>query len=213
MKPNRQIIDLNTNAARTYHECLAGSPGEDYLRERGLWEGAEQFQLGWVDKPVPGHEDRFVHTISIPYITEAGVVSMKFRRIDGSQPKYDQPAGQKQHIYNVAAVINAVSEVLIVEGELDAIAATITGHPACAVAGSNAWRGLWARCFDGIQVVKIVTDNDAKDDGSNPGQELARRISDSLPNGVRVSLPSGHDVNSMIMEYGAQAFTDLVDAI
>lgn len=213
MKPNQQVIDLNTKAARVYHDTLPGSPGEDYLRERGLWEGAEQFQLGWVEKPIPGHEDRFVHTISIPYLTKAGCVGMKFRRIDGSTPKYDQMPGQKQHIFNVAAVIDAVSEVLIVEGELDAIASTINGHPACAIAGANGWRSSWARCFDGIQRILIVTDNDDKEDGSNPGQELARRLSDSFPNSIRVSLPLGHDVNSMIETYGAQAYTDLVQAI
>lgn len=213
MKPNQQMIDLYTNAARTYHASLPGSPGEAYLEERGLLGGADQFMLGWVEKPVPGHEDRFVHTISIPYLTKNGCVGMKFRRIDDSRPKYDQMAGQKQHIYNVAAVLDAVSEVLIVEGELDAIASTINGHPACAIAGANGWRSSWARCFDGIGRILIVTDNDDKEDGSNPGQDLSRRLSDSFPNSVRVSLPLGHDVNSMIETYGAQAFTDLVQAI
>lgn len=213
MRPNQQLIDLNTRAADQYHAALVGSPGQDYLAARGLLEGAEAFHLGWVDRPAPGHDDRFIHTISIPYLTGAGVVGIKFRRIDDSTPKYDQMQGQKQHLYNVDAILNAVTEVLIVEGELDAIAATLVGHPACGVAGANGWKPRWRRVFDGIERVLIVTDNDAKADGSNPGQDLSRKISDSLHTGVRVSLPTGHDVCSMIAEYGAQSFTDLVEAI
>lgn len=213
MRPNQQLIELNTRAADQYHAALDGSPGQDYLAARGLIEGAEQFRLGWVERPAPGHDDRFIHTISIPYLTRAGVVGIKFRRIDDSQPKYDQMQGQKQHIYNVAAILDAVTEVLVVEGELDAIAATLAGHPACGVAGANAWKPRWSRVFDGIERVLIVTDNDDKVDGKNPGQDLSRRISDSLHTGIRVSPPLGHDVCSMIEAYGAQSFTDLVEAI
>jgi DNA primase len=213
MRPNQQIMALNTEAAHTYHAALAGSPGEEYLAHRGLLEGAEQFKLGWVERPVAGHEDRFIHTVSVPYMTQAGCVGLKFRRIDDSTPKYDQMPGQKAHLFNVSAIIDAVDCVLITEGELDAVAATIAGLPACGVAGANNWKPWWRRVFDGIERVIIVTDNDDKADGSNPGQDLARRISDSLPNGVRVSLPAGHDVCSMIEAYGAQAFVDLVEAV
>lgn len=213
MKPNKQIMELNTNAMKVYHEAMPGSAGEEYLANRGLAEAIDLFQLGWVRKPVPGHEDRFINTISIPYITQAGVVGMKFRRIDDSLPKYDQMNGQKGHLFNVAAVLEAVSEVLIVEGELDAIAATLAGHPACAVAGVNAWKGYWARCFDGIEKVIVCTDNDEKGDGSNPGQDLAKRLVDALPQAVRVSLPAGHDVNSTIETFGAHRFTALVEAV
>lgn len=207
------VIASNTAAARAYHAALPGSPGEEYLTSRGLIGGAVKFGLGYVDQPAPGHEDRFVGCLSIPYVTQAGVIGMKFRRLDDSKPKYDQQSGNKQSIYNVAAIIEAVRSVLIVEGELDAVAATLSGHPACAIAGANAWKPLWRRVFDGIDRVIIVTDNDVKEDGSNPGQELAKRVADTLSSAVRVSLPAGHDVNSMIQTFGAQAFTDLVEAV
>lgn len=213
MKPNRQLIDLHTSAAKTYHEAMRGSAGEAYLASRGLVDAIDLFQLGWVSRPVPGHEDRFISTISIPYITQAGVVGMKFRRIDDSLPKYDQMAGQKGHLYNVQSIIDAVDTLLIVEGELDAIAATLAGHPACAVAGVNAWKPYWSRCFDGIQKIIVCTDNDEKSDGSNPGQDLAKRLCDSLPQAVRVSLPAGHDVNSTIETFGVNRFTALVEAV
>jgi len=213
MKPNQKLIDLWTKAAKTYHSTLAGSPAEAYLEKRGILDGAEKFMLGYVEEPAPGHEDRLKHHLSIPYITEAGVVGFKFRRIDDGDPKYMIPTGQKHHLYNVAAIIHAVHEVLIVEGEIDAISATLAGHPAVAVAGVNAWKPHFSRCFDGIGRVVIATDNDVKEDGSNPGQELARRLQDAIPQAVRVSLPPDSDINSIITSQGAQALTKLINAL
>ena len=213
MRTNPKLIDLWTKAAHQYHASLIGSPAEEYLASRGILDGAEKFLLGYVAEVAPGHEDRLKHHLSIPYITGAGVVGFKFRRIDGRDPKYMIPTGQKHHLYNVEAILEAVSTVLIVEGEIDEISATLAGHPAVAVAGVNAWKPYFSRCFDGIGTVVIATDNDIKEDGSNPGQDLARRLQDAIPQAIRVSLPPNSDVNSIIMEQGAQALTDLVNAI
>lgn len=213
MRTNPKLIDLWTKAADQYHASLAGSPAEAYLANRGVLDGAEEFKLGYVAEVAPGHEDRIKHHLSIPYLTGAGVVGFKFRRIDGGDPKYMIPTGQKHHLYNVSAILHAVNQVLVVEGEIDAISSTLAGHPAVAVAGVNAWKPHFARCFDGIGTVIIATDNDVKEDGSNPGQDLARRLQDAIPQAVRVSLPPDSDINSIIMSQGAQALTDLVNAI
>lgn len=213
MRINPKLIELWTKASHQYHASLAGSPAEEYLHTRGILEGSERFRLGYVAEVAPGHEDRLKHHLSIPYITEAGVVGFKFRRIDGGEPRYMIPTGQKQHLYNVDAIVNAVSRVLVVEGEIDAISATLAGFPAVAVAGVNAWKPHFARCFDGIGEVIICTDNDAKEDGSNPGQDLARRLQDAIPQSIRVSLPSGMDINGMICDQGAQALASLVNAV
>lgn len=213
MRPNLQLIDLWTKAARQYHEALPGSPAEEYLRGRGLLEGAEQFLLGYVADPAAGHDDRFKGMLSIPYITPTGVVAFKFRRLGDGDPKYLIPTGQRQHLFNVQAILDAVDKVMIVEGELDAIAATLAGISATAVAGTNAWKPHFARCFDGVSKVIICTDNDAKEDGTNPGQELARKLVETLSNAIRVSLPSGHDVNSTIQYYGSGRLQEIVSAV
>lgn len=210
MKPNMKMMQMRTDAASLYHECLKGSPAEEYLDERGLLSGAELFQLGYVKTPAPGHDDKFVGMLSIPYVTPSGVVGFKFRRINGDGKKYLAPAGQKMHIFNVQSLIDAIEVVLIVEGELDAIAATLSGHPAIAIGGTNGWRGIFGRCLDGVGKILIITDNDKKEDGSNPGQDLAKKLAEEIPNGIRVSLPYGEDINSTILNYGAQHFTDLV---
>lgn len=213
MKPNQNLIDMWTRAAHTYHDALPGSPAEEYLHERGLLDGAEQFLLGYVREPAPGHDHMFTGMLSVPYVTQSGVVGFKMRRLGAGDPKYLAPSGQRQHLFNVNAIINAVDSVLIVEGELDAIAATLAGFPAAAVPGVKGWKPHFTRCFDGIGRVLVVTDNDSKEDGSNPGQELARKLVDELPNAVRVSLPLGEDVNSTVLKYGAQHLAELVGAV
>lgn len=213
MKPNQKLIDMWTRAAHTYHAALAGSPAEEYLASRGLLDAAEQFLLGYVAEPAPGHEDRFIGMLSIPYQTPSGVVAYKMRRLGAGDPKYLAPTGQRHHLFNVQALIDAPDQVLIVEGELDAVAATAAGFPAVAVPGVNGFKPHFARCFDGIDRIIIATDNDLKEDGSNPGQDLARRLLDILPNAVRVALPLGEDINSTILSHGAQHLAELVGAV
>jgi len=213
MRPNLSLINLWTEASLQYHESLAGSPAEEYLHSRGLAQAAEQFRLGYVATPSAGHDEMFKGMLSIPYLRPSGVVAFKFRRLGESDRKYLIPTGQRHYLYNTQAVLDAVDRVAIVEGELDAIAATMCGVPAVAVAGVNAWKPHFGRCFDGIDRVIICTDNDIKEDGTNPGQDLAKKLVEVLPNAVRVSLPPGHDVNSTIQYYGATKLLDIINAV
>jgi DNA primase len=214
VRPNQQLIELWTTAADTYADAYAGSPADEYMQSRGIdAETAREFGLGYVVEPAPGHDERYKGMLSIPYYTPNGVVGFKFRHIDGRDPKYLAPAGQKTHLFNVGAIIRSVHKIIIVEGELDAIAAEQIGYPAVGVGGVNSWKSYFPRCFDGIGKVIVCTDNDDKADGSNPGQELARKLADVLPQSIRVSLPHGHDVNSTIQTYGAEHFTKLVESV
>ena len=215
MRPNFKLLELNARAAAAYHAALPGSPAEEYLESRGLLKGAETFQLGYVSEPFAGHTDVFKGCLSIPYLSPRGVVAFKFRQLRevDKRGRYNSPAGQRAHIFNAQALITAMESIFITEGELDAIACTLAGYPAVGLPGANAFKSHFPRCFDGIDTVYIATDNDQREDGSNPGQELAKRIAESIPQSVRVSLPIGHDVNSTILEYGAQYFTNLVKSI
>lgn len=217
MIPNKKLTEMWTRAAEQYWVELHGSPAEEYLGNRGLLDAADQFMLGYVAEPAPGHEERFTGMLSIPYITPlGGVIGFKFRMIDpkGRGPKYNAPSGQSQHLYNVSALADAIDTILVVEGELDSVAATAAGYPSVAVPGSKAWKPHFRRCFDGIEKVVCVMDNDAgREDGSNPGAELADKVMSELPDAVRVSLPPGHDVNSTLQEHGAEYFAELIGAV
>lgn len=213
MRPNQRLLSLWTAASDQYAASYVGSPAQEYMVSRGLDSMAERFKIGYVVEPAPGHDDRYKGMLSIPYLTPNGTVGFKFRHIDGREPKYLAPAGQRQHMFNVQAVLDAVNYIVVVEGELDAIAAESVGIPAVGISGSNAWRSIYSRCFDGISKVIVCTDNDDKQDGSNPGQELARKISDNVSQSIRVSLPIGQDVNSTILNQGADYFTNLVGSV
>lgn len=218
MIASKKLREMWTRAAESYYIELGGSPAEKYLEQRGLLDVADKFMLGYVTEPAPGHEERFVGCLSIPYLTPlGGVVAFKFRSLrsdDDKRYRYQSPTGQSHHLYNVNALVDAVDRILVVEGELDAVAATAAGFPTVALPGSKAWKPHFRRCFDGIEQVVCVMDNDAgRDDGSNPGRELAERVSRELPQSVRVSLPEGHDVNSTILTYGAKHFAELIGAI
>jgi len=214
---SKKLRQMWTRAAEEYHIELAGSPAEEYLTQRGLIDVAGEFLFGYVSEPAPGHEDRFIGCLSIPYITPlGGVVGFKFRSLNSQdkRSRYQSPTGQQHHLYNVAALVDAVDTILVVEGELDAAAATAAGFPAVAIPGSNGYKKHFTRCFDGLERVILVMDNDAdREDGSNPGWELAERIQRELPQSVRVSLPAGHDVNSTILSYGAEHFAELIGGV
>lgn len=217
MATSSKLREMWTRAAESYHIELGGSPAEEYLDKRGLLDVADQFMLGYVAEPAPGHEDRFVGCLAIPYLTPlGGVVAFKFRslRTEDKRSRYQSPTGQSHHLYNVNALVDAVDTILVVEGELDAVAATAAGFPAVALPGAKSFKPHFRRCFDGIERVICVMDNDAdREDGSNPGLELAERVSRELENAVRVSLPAGHDVNSTILMHGADHFAELIGAV
>ena len=217
MTTSKKLREMWTSAAEKYVLEREDSPAEEYLAQRGLDDIADQFWLCYVREPAPGHEDRFIGCLSIPYLTPlGGCVGFKFRSIKSQdkRSRYQAPTGQAHRMFNVRALVNAVDTILVVEGELDAVAATAAGFPAVAIPGSNGFKKHFARCFDGIERVLLVMDNDAdRDDGSNPGAELAARIMKDVPQAVRVSLPAGEDVNSTILKYGAEHFAELIGAV
>lgn len=198
-------------AAQQYQQSLASSPAEQYLESRGISETARHTaRLGWVtaDNVMPGHEP-FVNHISIPYISPSGIVAAKFRRIDDGTPKYTAPMGQRVRMYNVMALQERTDTIVICEGELDAIILNHeAGIPSVAVAGVTQWKPHFPRMLKGFTNVVVVADNDKKDDGSNPGQDLAHRIIESIPRARNVLLPDGMDVNEYYLAAGASALRE-----
>ena len=183
-----------------------------YLDGRGITEaGRSTFRLGGVPPDAPIEWRRFAGMLAIPYDTVSGPVAVKFRRLDGGSPKYDGPAGQKSHLFNVKATLDPGPQIVITEGEFDAI--TLHGEcgiPAVAVPGASAWKHHYPRCVNTFPDVVILTDNDAKSDGSNPGFELAMKIKETVRDSRVVSLPAGEDVNSFFTRYGKEALIELI---
>lgn len=187
-------------------EALAANVGEvlPYLATRGLSpEVAEVFQLGYRDD----------NRLSIPYVTNNGVVQIKYRclntahEIDGKHTcsaKYIGEAGCGTHLYNAGVLIGASDLVVLTEGEMDAITVQAAcAIPAVAYPGVKNWKPYYRLCFEGVSEVVVVAD------GEDVGRDTAGRIAEKLGVSARVlDLGDGMDANRFITEYGATAFTE-----
>ena len=204
-----------TKAAETYESALVGSPAMEYLEGRGInADAASMSRLGYVkpDLAVPGH-DMYRGMLCIPYWTvHGGVVAMKFRVIDDRPgSRYLWPPGQQSHLYNVSACVSGRPYMVLCEGELDTVvASSVCGLNACGIAGVSHWKPHHPRVLRGFRDVFVVTDNDDKEDGSNPGQELAKRIIQDIPHARNVTLPRGQDISDFVQQNGGTALPSLL---
>jgi DNA primase len=200
-------LELKQSLTETAHRYQAALNVEtvSYLRERGITkEAAVTFHLGTVDDPAPGHEHA-IGCLSIPYRTPSGVVGIKFRRVDGGTPKYIWPTGQKVGMFNVVDLHVGSNVIAICEGELDTLVmSALVGIPAVGVAGVSHWKPHFPKMFEGFDRVVIFADNDIKEDGRNPGMELAKRIKEDLEDAVVIQLPDNKDVNQVYLEDGKE---------
>ena len=199
---------LLTDAAQRYASNLT-SQALSYLVGRGITqEVANTFLLGSVHEPSAGHE-LAIGMLSIPYRTPAGVVGLKFRRIDGGTPKYLWPTGQKIGLFNVLDLHKGGDTIAICEGELDAIVLSgMVGIPSVGVAGVSQWKPWFPKLFEAYNRILIFADNDVKEDGRNPGQELAKRIKEDLDKADIIHLPDNTDVNDVYLQYGKNWFDE-----
>lgn len=186
---------------------MLGSEAEDYLNARGITlEQARSYGVGYTGDNVTGEWARFANRLVIPNLNRnSQPISVKFRRLDDGQPKYDQPAGQPQRLFNLRALNNAHKIVHITEGELDAISLSLAGVSAIGVPGANAWKEHHHLIFADYQQIIVWYDDD------DAGRGLLEQIkSTDLPvTGARVPKPY-KDPNQMLAEAGLEALRNHV---
>lgn len=204
MPANSQSAYL-ARASETYARQLEKvSPVRDtygaipYLTEHGLgYAAAMRYQLGIVDEPMPG-DDQFRGMLSIPYLSRAGVMALKFRQLaQGASPKYQQRAGQKVRLYNVAAYFAADDVIGLAEGEIDAISATESlGLPTIGIPGTQMWAAnerTWRPVFKDFRAVVLFRD------GDTAGREMSKELASAIGWRLRtVACPDGMDVSSAV---------------
>ena len=201
-----------TESAQKYHKALTPQAAS-YLAARGITKQvAATFLLGSVVEPSAGHEHA-IGRLSIPYITPAGVVGIKFRSIGDGTPKYLWPTGQKIGLFNVSDLHRYSDTIDICEGEVDTIiVSSFCGIPAVGVAGVSQWKPWFPKLFEPYKRILIMADNDIKEDGRNPGQELAGRIKEDLNTATVIHLEPNLDVNDTYLKYGSGWFTERLTA-
>lgn len=217
-------------ASARYHEQLLSPDGErhyEYLNvERGLnHETIVRFQLGAVLDASVSHEQA-LGMISIPYLTPAGTVQIRFRKAPWEQggPKYWQTSGSLIRMYNTNLLLDPGRYVYVCEGEFDTMAATQAGLPAVGIAGVNGWRKHFYLMLAGFDRVTFLADHDSDSDTDegkpkpedwpegkewnpikNAGLAFAAKHADAMDGGAVIRMPLGHDVNSYLIEQGPDA--------
>jgi len=195
-----------TRAAKYYHSAL--HEAEEYLAGRGITlEAATRARLGVVLEPLTGHE-AYINRLAIPYLTRSGVVDVRFRSLDLSEPKYMGMAGASTHLYNVGSLFRASSYICICEGEIDTITLdAVCGIPAVGVPGVNNWKKHYTRLLADFDKVFLFAD------GDNAGTDFGKSLSRELGNLVVVQMPEGEDVNSMYRLHGADYFNNKIESV
>ena len=146
--------------------------------------------------------------LAIPYLTPAGVVSIRFRTLtDG--PKYLSRTGDHPTLYNVFDLHVPSPVICVTEGELDAVIVSKVvgphragGLPAVGAPGAQAWRDYYRIILQDYEKVLVLAD------GDQAGRDFAKRVVEGLNNAVVVPMPDGHDVNDLYLEIGARGFLE-----
>ena len=190
-------------AASKYQESIGLAEG--YLAKRGLsLQDVEPFKLGIVTEPVLGHES-YTGRLSIPYITEAGIVDIRFRSIDGTEPKYLGLPGSTTRLYNVNSYFKSTDWICLCEGEIDTISLATLGYPAFGVPGVKNIKPHHFRILSDFDRIYVFADGDAA--GREFSKELARR----LPGVVQINIPEGEDVNSLFASNNRHLLTEKIE--
>lgn len=198
-KEQRQYLE---RATLQYAESL--DVAAEWLEGRGLdLEFARSKGLGVVRNAIPGHEPA-EGRLAIPYLTDAGPVSLTFRCIQPHNckevphhAKYWKRKGTETRLYGVQALREADEWCVMTEGELDALTWQQIGVPAVGVPGAEVWQEHWSNVFEDFSRVHLA------EDGDDAGKDLWVRATEHLDNMVRMRMPDGEDSNSMFNKSGA----------
>lgn len=199
---------LLEKATQSYTEQLfANESALTYLVKRGLTrETVESFRLGLVKEPYPdsGHDFQ-VDRLSIPYITQTGIVQVRFRAIPYTgipgdpepSPKMKSEVGAGSTIYNARALMQSEGYLAVCEGEFDTMSAVQAGINAIGIPGATNWQNVYSRVLMYRKVI-VLADND--DHGE--GMKFAEKVQNGN-RGIRIVLmPKGEDVNSYLVKFG-----------
>lgn len=216
--PKAQTLSLPGIRRRSFlakaTEQYAGAVDQltSYLADRGIaLETARKWKLGCVAEPLAGHEE-YQGRLSIPYLTPAGPVSLKFRCVAHSDcraagcVKYLGEPGEPDRLFGVWNFRHDVPTLGLCEGELDALVATSAGLRSVGVPGASKWRPYWSYLFEGYDEVLLLRDGDAA------GRKMAENIAARLVNCRVVKMPEGHDVSSFVAEHGRKALMERIMA-
>jgi DNA primase len=203
--PSLDMKRLLERKVQLYKNQMTDSRGEKYLEARGITKEAQNyFHLGFVNQSEPSDE-QYRGRVSIPYILPGGVVGIKYRAIDDSEPKYMSSSGfYAKRVYAPIFLTPKHRKVYVCEGEIDAITLAQFSIPAVALPGVDTWEPRMYRMFRNRFIVVLA---DGDDDGQ--GQKFASKILTAVDESATI-LMEGHDVNSYYTLNGKQSLLEKI---
>lgn len=165
--------------------------------------------------------------LSIPYVCGGVLKGFLFRRIDSDgYPKYiaNTSLDRKSVFFNMPA---AAEDIIVVEGELDALKLTSSGIPGCVAIGGSDVSGERRKQLEdafrrGVKRIFLCLDLDPTGDDPSKGDATARHrhimktihtIKDVNPDfdAIYITLlPYPCDPDEFVRENGSAAFVDLL---
>jgi KaiC/GvpD/RAD55 family RecA-like ATPase len=215
------------DATDYYHSCLGDNQEAlKYLeKERGLtFETIVEHKLGWADGGLRKHlidlghkmkdisstglidrhgNDFLDNVITIPYISQGNTVSIRGKQIGG---KYLTPPGNPARLYNTDAVwVDKPDNLVITEGEFDALILKQLGFHAIASPGANVWQEAWVGYAASVKRVFICFDPDEA--GRAGSEKVARALGPKariarLPDAEPGQKPGENDISFYVTERG-----------
>lgn len=181
-------------AATTFSRSL-GESGREFLETRGIADQADGFGLGEVPQGCDPEWQSYRGMLSIPYLTASKqVVNIRFRNLSGNGPKYLQMSGTPVGPFNLSALVEDASTVVITEGEFDAITLAGLGIAAIGMPGAQSWKPHYARLFDGVTNVIVWGDPD------EAGREFNTKVQKSIPRALAAFMEK--DINDTCVQDG-----------
>lgn len=171
-------------AAEYYHERMLEKPDiYSWLKnERKLtMEVISTHQLGWADGGLLDHlkslgfkigeiaevglitehngqwSDFLRDEVVLPYHVNKNVVTMRGKKLSG---KYRTLPKQSARLFNSDVVWEGNNEIVVCEGEFDAMVLEGMGFHACAVSGANTWKDSWDDYFSEADIIYVCYDPD-----------------------------------------------------
>lgn len=242
-------IKLFEDCNRYFIYCLENSSKADevrnYLTKRGYSKNdVKAMELGYIPSQEKlfshlvskGHSQAFIdelvtikidtrigstHKLTIPYRSSGVIKGFKFRTIGNDNPKYLNSKGLDRlgGFFNLSGV-KGNKDLVIVEGELDSLSATVRGIDNVVATGGSSInsqqikdaikRGAkrFTLCFD-------TEPGKEKDSEKRINQGIEVLLEEGINKVYIASLPSGGsktDPDSFIKEKGIKAFEQIIDS-
>lgn len=186
---NNQLEELNSFASRC-HQALTDE-AKEYLYGRGIDdESIEAYELGfgnvlgttWITVPVYDKDEKLAYLKLRHFPEDAPCL------YDRPISKYmNYPADCKTVLFDEAKAQNAL-EIMIVEGELDAIVANQHDlPPTVSVSSATVFKPEWAETMRQAKTIYVWLDND--ETGQKAQEELIKKLAELCPNSTIFKAP------------------------